>query len=296
MDQQLYDYSPIVSRPPLRWPGGAAVAFYVGLNLEHYEVDKPATSIDRVTAGLSPDALNYGWRDYSLRVGVWRLIELLDRLGIVPSCPLNADVCERYPQVIEAGVERGWTWIAHGKNNSNLWTGMPPDEERERLREVVETIEAATGRRPLGWLGPALTETFATPTLLAELGLCYVLDWCNDEQPYALNVPGMISVPYGIELNDVVLFVGKNLRGEDYVRLVHDALEQLLADGRASGRVLALPLHPFIISQPFRHKYLAQVLELVCSTDGVWVTTSDAIAQHYLAHRAPAAAVQGGAR
>jgi allantoinase len=296
MDQQLFDYSPIVSRPRLEWPGGAAVAFYIGLNLEHYEIDKPSTNIDAVTVNLAPDSLNYGWRDYSLRVGIWRLIELLDRLGIAASCPLNSDVCERYPQVIEAGVERGWTWIAHGKNNSNLWTGMAPDEERERLREVVETIESATGSRPKGWLGPALTETFETPALLAELGLSYVLDWCNDEQPYPLNVEGMISVPYGIEINDIILFRGRNLRGEEYVEIVEDTLEQLLADGQMSGRVMALPLHPFIINQPFRHKYLAQALELVRSTEGVWVTTSDAIAEHYLANYAPAAPAKEAAR
>ena len=289
MDQKLYSYSPIVSRPRIEWPGGAAVAFYIGLNIEHFEVDKPSTTIDRVTAGLAPDALNYGWRDYSPRVGIWRMIELLDRLEIVASVPLNADVCSRYPQIVAAGNERGWAWIAHGRNNSNLWTAMAEEEERERLREVVETIEAATGRRPDGWLGPALTETFETPKLLAELGLSYVLDWCNDEQPYPLNVDGMISVPYGIELNDIVLFVGKNLSGEDYVRLVEDSLEQLLADGQSNGRVMALPLHPFIINQPFRHKYLARVLELMRSTAGVWVTTSDAIAEHYVRHYAEAA-------
>jgi len=289
MDQQLYSYSPIVSRPRIEWPGGASVAFYIGLNIEHYEVDRPSTAIDRVTASLAPDALNYGWRDYSPRVGIWRMIELLDSLEIVASAPLNSEVCARYPQIIEAGNERGWAWIAHGRNNSNLWTDMAPEEERERLHEVVETIEAATGRRPNGWLGPALTETYETPRLLAELGLSYVLDWCNDEQPYPLNVEGMISVPYGIELNDIILFVGKNLSGEHYVRLVEDNLQQLLADGRTNGRVMALPLHPFIINQPFRHKYLAQALELVRTTDGVWVTTSDAIAAHYVAHYADAA-------
>lgn len=296
VDQQLFSYSPIVSRPRLEWPGGATVAFYIGLNIEHFEVDLPSTSIERVTVSLVPDAMNYGWRDFAPRVGIWRMIELLDRLGIVASVPLNSDVCARYPQIIEAGNERGWAWIAHGRNNSNLWANMDEEEERARLRDVVETIEAATGTRPKGWLGPALTETFETPKLLAELGLTYVLDWCNDEQPYPLNVEGMISVPYEIELNDIVLFAGKNLSGDDYVRLVEDSLEQLLEDGRANGRVMALPLHPFIINQPFRHKYLARILERVSSTDGVWVTTSDAIAEHYLAHYADSVRLSAAAQ
>lgn len=285
MNQGLYDYSPIVERPALSWPDGASVAFYLGLNIEHYELDKPATSITPTTAGLVPDPMNYGWRDFAPRVGIWRLIELLDRLGVRPSVLLNSDVCRHYPQIIAAGVERGWTWLGHGQTNSRLHTAMEVEEERVYLREMTEAIEAATGTRPRGWLGPALTETLETPRLLAELGYRYVLDWCNDEQPYALNVEGMLSVPYTVELNDITLFVGRNLTGPDYLQLVFDSLEQLLADGQTSGRVMALAIHPFVINQPSRHRYLVQALERICSTPGVWVTTSDAIAEHYATQR-----------
>ncbi len=57
MDNQLFPYSPLPERPPLVWPGGARVAFYLGLNIEHYRVDKPSTSIFGGTAGLAPDPL-----------------------------------------------------------------------------------------------------------------------------------------------------------------------------------------------------------------------------------------------
>ncbi|MEW1679389.1 polysaccharide deacetylase, partial [Streptomyces noursei] len=146
---------------------------------------------------------------------------------------------------------------------------------------VVGTIERTTGHRPRGWLGPALTETFRTPELLAELGLDYVLDWSNDDQPYRLNVPGMLSVPYSIEVNDISLFVGKSLSGPDFVQIVKDQLDQLHEDAAGSGRVMSLVLHPFVINQPFRHKYLDQALEYVAQHPGVWLTTSDEIAEHY---------------
>src|SRR6266702_3668153 len=103
MDNQLYDYSPIVDRPRLMLPDGARVAFWIGLNIEHYEVDKPSTSIFAGTAALQPDPLNYGWRDYGPRVGIWRMIDALDRYGLRASVLLNADVCERYPRIIEEG-------------------------------------------------------------------------------------------------------------------------------------------------------------------------------------------------
>jgi peptidoglycan/xylan/chitin deacetylase (PgdA/CDA1 family) len=286
MDQTLYGYSPITERPPLRWPDGKLVAFYLGLNIEHFRLDLPATSTAPATVGLVPDPMNYGWRDYGVRVGVWRLIELLDRLGMPASVNLNSEVCRHYPQIVEAGVQRGWAWLGHGATNSIFQAGMDIDDERAYLSEMQAEIEAATGTSPKGWLGPALTETFNTPSLLAELGYTYVLDWCNDDQPYPLNVPGMISVPYSVDINDITLFLGRNLPGEEYTRTVLDALDQLVEDSDPDhGRVLALPIHPFIVNQPSRHRYLARALEEIAARDEVWVTTSDAIAEHFIATR-----------
>jgi peptidoglycan/xylan/chitin deacetylase (PgdA/CDA1 family) len=281
MDNTLYRYSPIVTRPKLSWPNGARIAFYVGLNVEHYQVDKPSTSIFPGTAALVPDPLNFGWRDYGVRVGIWRMMDALDKCKMRASVLLNADVCAHYPQIIEAGKKRNWAWLAHGKNNSVFQTGMNIDEERKYLTEVVGTIAAATGHKIKGWLGPALTETFETPRLLKELGLTYVLDWCADDQPFPLTVPGMMSVPYSVELNDVTMFVGKSLSGEAFYQMVVDQFDQLYKEGEKSGRVMSLCLHPFIINQPFRHKYLEKALEYIARRSDVWLTTSDEIAEHY---------------
>lgn len=282
MDNALYDYSPIIGRPRIAWPNGARLAFYIGLNIEHFEVDKPSTSIWSGTSHLKPDPLNYGWRDYGARVGIWRLIDIFDKYGLSPSVLLNSDVCRHYPQIIETGRERNWAWLAHGKNNSILQADMTPAQERLFLKDVVDTITAATGQHPKGWMGPGLTETFETPKILKELGLSYVLDWCADDQPFPLTVPGMISVPYAIELNDLALFVAKSLSGEDFYRTVVDQFDQLYADSAQSGRVMALALHPFVIGQPFRAKYLAKSLDYIASHEGVWLTTSDEIAAHYV--------------
>lgn len=108
-----------------------------------------------------------------------------------------------------------------------------------------------------------------------------MLDWTNDDQPYRLNVPGMLSVPYSVEVNDLGLFMMKGLSGPEFVRVVKDQPDQLHADSADSGRVMALVLHPFVIGQPFRHKHLDQALEYVANHPGVWLTTSDEIAEHY---------------
>jgi peptidoglycan/xylan/chitin deacetylase (PgdA/CDA1 family) len=285
MDNQLYDYSPIIHRPKLELPNGARLAFWVGLNVEHYEIDKPATSIFSGTAMLQPDPLNYGWRDYGPRVGIWRMMDVLDKHGMRASVLLNADVCRYYPQIIAEGNKRGWVWLAHGKNNSIFEAGMALEEERAYLTDVVRGIEQGTGQRPKGWLGPALTETFNTPELLAELGLTYLLDWCNDDQPFPLNVKAgrMISVPYSIEMNDISLFVGKSLSGQDFAQEVMDQFDVLYEEGGHNARVMCLALHPFVVNQPFRHKYLDKALEYIAGHEGVWLTTSDEIAEWYLA-------------
>jgi peptidoglycan/xylan/chitin deacetylase (PgdA/CDA1 family) len=280
MDNELYQYSPIVDRPKLTWPKRARVAFYIGLNVEHFEIDKPSTSIWSGTAHLQPDPLNYGWRDYGARVGIWRVMEVLDKFGVRASVLLNSDVTRHYPQIVRAGTERNWAWLAHGRTNSVLHAQMTPEQERPVLEEIVTTIAAATGRTPQGWMGPGLTETFATPRLLKDLGFSYVLDWCADDQPFPLNVPGMIAVPYSVELNDIALFVAKSLSGEDFYRAVVDQFEQLYEEGARSGRVMALALHPFVIGQPFRVKYLAKALEYITSRDDVWITTTDEIAAY----------------
>ncbi|WP_028924318.1 polysaccharide deacetylase family protein [Pseudonocardia acaciae] len=284
MENRLYDYSPITQREPIRWPNGAKVAFYVGLNIEHFHLDKPSTSMFDTTTSLVPDALNYGWRDYGVRVGIWRVIESMDARGVRASALVNSEVTEHYPQIVEAGRERDWAWLAHGRTNSVLHANLNEPEERAELTDIVTTIEKATGTRPLGWMGPALTETLNTPRLLAELGLRYVLDWTNDDQPYRLNLPGMLSVPYTVELNDLGIFMSKALTGPEFLQMFTDQLDQLHADAsRAdSGRVMALALHPFVIGQPFRAKYLDLALDYAAEHPGVWLTTSDDIAKHYL--------------
>jgi hypothetical protein len=92
----------------------------------------------------------------------------------------------------------------------------------------------------------------------------------------------MLSVPYSVELNDLLLFA-KGFTGPEFVQIVVDQFDQLRADSASSGRVMALALHPFVIGQPFRHKYLEQALAYLAAQDDAWLTTSDDIAAHFLA-------------
>jgi peptidoglycan/xylan/chitin deacetylase (PgdA/CDA1 family) len=283
MDNELYSYYPSIRRPRIEWPNGARVAFWIGLNIEHYLIDQPATSIAPMTTHLTPDPMNAGWRDYGTRVGIWRQMRMFDKFGIRASVLLNADVCSYYPEIIEEGNKRGWVWLAHGKNNSTLEANMTEDEERAYLSMVVETIARQTGKQPRGWLGPALTETFNTPSILAELGITYICDWNCDDQPFPMHVKSgrMIGLPYSIEVNDIPLFLGKSLAGPDFEQLLKDQFDVLYEEGTESGQVMAIALHPFITGLPFRARYLERALDYIASHDKVWLATSDDIADCY---------------
>ncbi|MFZ0042004.1 MAG: polysaccharide deacetylase family protein [Solirubrobacteraceae bacterium] len=282
-----YRYSPIVERAPIEYPEGKRCAVYIGLNIEHFHLGTPSTSVTALTAALPVDPMNFGWRDYGTRVGVWRMIELLDELELRASVLLNSEVCDNYPQIVAAGVARDWAWVGHGVTNSALWTGMGPDAERELLRGIVDTIAKATGQPPRGWLGPALTETEHTPALLAELGFTYTLDWVADDQPFPLELDGrrLISVPYSVEVNDIPAFLDRGMSAAEFGQAIVDHLELLRAESaQRPGGVLGVALHPFLINQPSRHRYLVEALKRIRGFDDVWFTTSDEVANWYLKH------------
>ena len=150
-ENPFYTYQAIVDRPPLVWPNGKKLAVFVGLNVEHYAFGKRSVGVLDAVASRDPDPINFGWRDYGVRVGIWRIAELLERLSLTPSVLLSADVCEAYPKIIEEGRRAGWCWVAHGKNNSMFAGQEPPRldeaEERTYLADVFATIERSTDVR-----------------------------------------------------------------------------------------------------------------------------------------------------
>jgi len=280
-----FEYSPIAARPPLRWPNGARLAVWIIPNIEHFRFDRPSTSITPLTTGFVPDVLNYSWRDYGVRVGIWRMMDIMSRHRARGTVALNAEVCEYYPQIIEAGNTLGWEWMGHGRSNSELLAGLGKAEERKVIREAVARITEGTGHAPRGWLGPALTETAHTLDLLAEAGVEYVGDWVNDEQPYPMKVKSgrMYSIPYSIEINDIPAILDGKQSGESFGRMIRDQFDTLYEDAAVSGRVMSICLHPFLIGHPFRAKYFAEALAHIAGREEVWLATGAEIIDAYRA-------------
>jgi peptidoglycan/xylan/chitin deacetylase (PgdA/CDA1 family) len=115
-----------------------------------------------------PDVFNYAWREYGIRVGLWRIADVFDAVGVKATVALNSQVCDVFPKAVEEMKKRGWEFMGHGTTNSNTLAGLAPEQERDTIRTVLKTIEQATGKRPRGWLGSGLFETYNTLDILAD--------------------------------------------------------------------------------------------------------------------------------
>jgi peptidoglycan/xylan/chitin deacetylase (PgdA/CDA1 family) len=278
-----FDYSPIIDRPKLAWPNGARVAVWVIPNIEHFHFNRPSTSMSREGAPLNPDIRNYSWRDYGVRVGIWRMMEIMERYGVRGTVALNSDVCREYPRIIEEGRKLRWEWMGHGITNSVLLNAQSEGEERALINEVVTTIAKSVGQAPRGWLSPALSETVNTLDILAENGVEYVANWVNDDQPYPMKVKRgrMFSIPYSVELNDIPALLGLHQSPERFGQMICDQFDVLYEDGARTGRVMSICLHPFLVGHPHRSKYFAKALAHVTSRQEVWLATGSEIIDWY---------------
>ncbi|HEY8580344.1 MAG TPA: polysaccharide deacetylase family protein [Beijerinckiaceae bacterium] len=268
----LFPYTAIVDRPPVKWPNGARVALWVVPNIEHFHLE---------LGPGAPDVRNHGRRDYGNRVGVWRLMETLTKHGVRGTVALNGEVVRHYPRIMEECAKLDWELMGHGMTNSVMLSGMDRERELACIRETRAAVESC-GQKMRGWLGPGLTETFATLDLLRAEGVEYVADWCNDDLPYRMN-NGLYSIPYTLEMNDMPLFANPSISIVDFERRIRDSFDVLYAEGAVNGRAMCIALHPFLIGAAHRIKYLDSALAYIRSHPDVWLATGAEIIEAYKA-------------
>jgi peptidoglycan/xylan/chitin deacetylase (PgdA/CDA1 family) len=266
----LFPYSAIVDRPPVKWPNGAKIAVWVIPNIEHFHLEMTQNA---------PDIRNYSRRDYGNRVGIWRMMEVLEKNGIRGTIALNGEVGTYYPRIMEEAIKLKWEFMGHGVTNSAALTGLSLEEETTVIAKTKSAIEAY-GQTMKGWLGPGLTETWNTLDLLQKAGVEYVCDWVNDDLPYRMN-NGIYSIPYSIELNDMPLFNTPSITAEEFQRRICDTFDVLYAEGATNARVLGIALHPFLTGAAHRIRYFDKALEYIKSHDKVWFATGEEIIHAY---------------
>lgn len=277
------------SRPRYAWPGGKQLAVYLGLNLEHFEFGRGLGA--KLAPSAEPDVLNFAWRDYGNRVGVWRCIEMFGALGLPLGVLVNASLYDYCPEVLAAvRAERyppGAEIIAHGHTNAERQGDMPLAAEREMIERCTERIALEEGCAPRGWLSPWISESADTPDLLAATGYDYTLNWCHDDQvlPIATAHGALWSVPYPQEVNDIPMIVARNMDGAGFARLIVDTFEEMAELGARHQQplVMGIALHPYLVGQPARLRHLRGALKHIVEDGRAWWCTPAQALDHALA-------------
>lgn len=283
MSNPRADYVPITDRKPLKLPNNAHVAVWIIINVEDWDLNSPmARTVLPQPQGVSliPDVTNFGWFEYGHRVGFWRMKDVLDRHQIKATVSLNASVCNSYPRVVEESIKSNWEIMGHGFKQRVL---NLEEDEREVIRRSIQLIKEKTGKAPRGWLGPGLAETSDTPDILAEEGIEYVCDWCNDDQPYPVKVKRgtLFSIPYTLELNDLPMYVVQHHRSAELYERSRDHFDILYREGTQSARIMAIATHPFVTGVPHRIGYFEKIVEYIKSHEGVLFMTGSEILDWY---------------
>jgi len=163
---------------------------------------------------------------------------------------------------------------------------MTEAEERAVIQDSIDTIKKHTGQKLDGWLAPALTYTPNTMDLVAEMGLTYICDLFHDDQPGPVKVKQgrLTSVPYSLEMNDTIVYNVNLVQPRRYADILKRQFDRLYEEGEHSGTVMCIPLHPYLVGQPYRLAAFEEALSYIASHDKVWLATGREIAQHFNEH------------
>lgn len=281
-DHSHFGYEADPQRKPVEWPNGARIAFWVVLHLEYYELEPPNDSLqDPRYAGefgnYRPDYRTYSRREYGNRIGLFRILDCLERHRIRATVAANAMVLERRRCLGELCHARSHEICAHSIAASRLVTSRCSQaEERQIIRRAQQAVIGITGRHPQGWISQDFGESARTPTLLAESGFSWVSDWPNDDRPYLMTTsPAIVSIPYQNEWDDANVMEVFKRPAWTWREIATRAFEQLYAEG---GRVFGLGIHPWVAGQPHRVRYLDELLSWISGKPSVWKATGSEIA------------------
>lgn len=275
-------FSPITERPPLSLPDGARLVLWPVLALEEWDIARPmARTVLPPPQGppVMPDVANWTWHEYGMRVGFWRLLRMFDRLGVRPTVTINAKVCESYPQVVTACLERAWELTAHGYEHVPM---TRIENQPEAIGKAIDVITRFAGYKPRGWWGPGLAHTHDTIDYLAAAGIEYIGDWVVDDEPVTLKTTTapIVALPYNFEIHDLVLMFQGQGSGSVYQRAM-DHFECLYEESAGRAKVMAIACHAYLSGVPHRIKHLERALQEIAGREGVVVWSGSQILDWY---------------
>ena len=281
MDHNNYTWSMLANRPKVTFKNGKKIALWVNVCLQHFplnSVGKPFKAPGSLTMPY-PDLRHYTIRDYGNRVGIFRLLKAFEKHNINPSFAINANLALQYPALMQIIENNNTEIIAHGWDMDTLhYGGLPLKEEEAIIQKTLKTLQQYFTKPITGWLSPARSQSNNTPHLLAAEGIKYFADWVNDDMPYTFNTQSgnLVAMPLSYELEDQFIILNNQHSEASYAQQIIDAFEFLLAESDTQGgRILSLNIHPWMLGQPHRIKYLEQALAHIMANSNVFNATAN---------------------
>jgi len=276
-------YSAIFDRPTLQLPNNDRMLVWLIVNVEHWSIER---SILRTVLSppmgqpLMPDLPNWAWHEYGMRVGFWRIYDALNKRGIVPTMATNGIVCDSYPLIVEMALKKDWEIMGHGFVQGPM---HKLENQQEAIQLTVDTIKRFSGKAPVGWESPGLTENDFTLDCLSKSGIEYVADWVLDDQPVWLKAQPkpVLSVPYTVELNDIPMMLLQQNRSEEMLLRGIDHFDRLYQESETIPRVMAISIHPYVTGVAHRIGYFEKLLDHIQSRSGVVIQTGEQISNWY---------------
>lgn len=267
----------VAAGPALRpvWPGGARVAVALSFDSDHECVtlrDGPGR----------PSLLSQG--TYGSRVGVPRLLALLEEFSAPASFFVPAVSGLLHPDDIRACVDHGHEIALHGwihERNVELSAAT----EREVTLRAADALELLAGRRPVGLRCPSWDFSDSTLSIIEELGLAYDSSLMADDDCYEILAAGrrtgVIEVPCDWIRDDFV-YQGLNLTTGTLPRVAPEQSFAIYRDefdaAYADGGLFQLTMHPHVTGHRSRMVWLRRLLEHIAGHDGVWFATHEQVA------------------
>ena len=267
----------------LHAPQHSGVAVVPVIVLETYEDPLPDwPQLHNVGGGLDRDFPNISrvsTREYGHRVGIYRMLQLLDDAAVSPTVAIDAMTAEMYPTLVAELADRNTEFIAHGISVTRpIGAHMSESQERAYIAETMDRL-AAAHIQARGWFGPEYGESERTPALLADADLSFVMDWCCDERPIATNHGALVAYPMNADLDDQTTLITRMATPTAYTDHLTAAVRYL--EQRDESTILSFAMRPWIVGQPFRIHVFEQFLTAVGDAGGAELTSpSGALARY----------------
>ena len=217
--------------------------------------------------------------EYAEEEGIWRLLELFDRVGIKATFVINGRTVEKFPEIALEVQRRG-----HEMASENYIHEYPVmfDEagERESIQQTVAAFERILKQRPLGYISPGHRCTDNTLKLVAEAGYIWDADFQDRDTASVIEVGGrpMVTMTYA-HISDYMTYQIISRTPRQVLTLLRDEFDVLYAEGVAGRpKMMGYAFHPFL-SHGFRTKPLGEFFRYAQSFPKVWFPTRIEIAR-----------------